>query len=43
MGICDRILVMSQGQIQGSITKNEFSEENILRLSLGLTDKSFIK
>jgi ribose transport system ATP-binding protein len=34
-GICDRILVMQNGQIQRELTKNEFSEEDILRLSIG--------
>ena len=35
MGICDRIIVMRKGQIQGELTKKEFSEEDILRLSIG--------
>lgn len=35
IGICDRILVMRKGQIQGELAKNEFSEEEILRLSIG--------
>jgi len=35
MGICDRILVMRKGQIQGELSKKEFSEEVILRLSIG--------
>jgi len=35
MGICDRILVMREGQIQGELSKAEFTEENILRLSIG--------
>ena len=34
-GICDRILVMRKGQIQHELVKNEFSEEDILRLSIG--------
>lgn len=33
-GICDRILVMRKGQIQGELAKNEYSEEAILRLSI---------
>jgi ribose transport system ATP-binding protein len=40
MGICDRILVMRKGQIKGVLTKKEFSEEDILRLSIGLTEKN---
>jgi len=35
IGICDRILVMRKGQIQGEIEKKDFTEENILRLSIG--------
>jgi ribose transport system ATP-binding protein len=35
IGICDRILVMRKGQLQGELSKNEFSEESILRLSIG--------
>ena len=35
MGICDRILVMRNGQIKGELVKNEFSEEDILRMSIG--------
>ena len=38
MGICDRILVMRKGQICGSLTKKEFSEESILRLSIGVAE-----
>ena len=35
IGICDRILVMHEGRISGELNKNEFSEERILRLSIG--------
>ena len=35
MGICNRILVMRKGQIQGELTKKDYSEEAILRLSIG--------
>lgn len=35
MGICDRILVMRKGAIQGELEKKDFSEENILRLAIG--------
>jgi len=38
IGICDRILVMREGQIQGELSKKEFSEEAILRLSIGETE-----
>lgn len=35
MGMCDRILVMRAGNIQGELTKKDFTEENILRLAIG--------
>lgn len=35
MGICDRILVMRNGSIQGELYKKDFTEESILRLAIG--------
>jgi len=35
MGICDRILVLRKGAIQGELQKEDFTEENILRLAIG--------
>jgi len=35
MGIADRILVMNKGRIFGELPKDKFSEENILRYSIG--------
>jgi ribose transport system ATP-binding protein len=35
MGICDRILVMRKGRITGELSKKDFSEEEILRISIG--------
>jgi ribose transport system ATP-binding protein len=35
MGICDRIMVMRNGRIQGILDREEFSEEGILRLAIG--------
>ncbi len=35
MGIADRILVMHEGTFYGELAKSEFSEENILRYSIG--------
>ncbi|MEP1489612.1 MAG: sugar ABC transporter ATP-binding protein [Algibacter sp.] len=35
MGVSDRILVMHQGAIYGELPKLKFSEENILRYSIG--------
>lgn len=40
MGICDRILVMREGKVQGELLKDEFSEEAILRLSLNASEDS---
>lgn len=40
IGICDRILVMRKGQIQGELAKEEFSEEDILRLSIGAVENA---
>ena len=34
IGMCDRILVMHEGRISGELGRSEFSEENIMRLSL---------
>lgn len=36
MGLCDRIMVMKNGSVQGTLLKNEFSEEQILRLAIGV-------
>jgi ribose transport system ATP-binding protein len=41
IGICDRILVMRKGKIQGSMVKKEFSEEAILRLSIGAAENAY--
>ena len=38
IGICDRIMVVRKGEIQGELTKQEFSEEEILRLSIGASE-----
>jgi ribose transport system ATP-binding protein len=35
MGICDRILVMRNGEFMGELFKKDFTEENILRLAIG--------
>ncbi|MCL5244532.1 sugar ABC transporter ATP-binding protein [Cellulophaga sp. 20_2_10] len=39
MGISDRILVMHEGTFYGELQKDQFSEENILRYSIGETLK----
>jgi ABC-type sugar transport system ATPase subunit len=40
MGLCDRILVMRKGNIQGELERPDFSEENILRLALAVSRDS---
>ena len=35
MGIADRIVVMHEGTIYGELSKDQFSEENILRYAIG--------
>jgi ribose transport system ATP-binding protein len=40
IGICDRILVIRKGQIKGELAKTDFSEENILRLSIGADENN---
>jgi ribose transport system ATP-binding protein len=40
MGIADRILVMHAGTIYGELSKEEFSEENILRYAIGKSLKN---
>jgi ribose transport system ATP-binding protein len=35
VSICDRVIVMKDGRIQGVIGRKEFSEESIMRLAIG--------
>lgn len=34
IGICDRVMVMNEGRIMGSLNKEELSEENIMKLAI---------
>ena len=36
LGLSDRILVLSEGHLQGELLKNEFSQEHVLALASGL-------
>lgn len=36
IGICDRILVIRNGEIRGELEKKDFSDERILRLAIGV-------
>lgn len=38
IGMCNRILVMHQGQVKGEIQQQDFSEETILSYAAGLAD-----
>lgn len=40
LGMCDRIYIMCQGKITGCISKEEFSQETIMRYATGLVDKT---
>lgn len=35
IGMCDRIYVMAKGEIMGVLTKEDFTQENIMRLATG--------
>ena len=35
MGVCDRVLVMSKGEIVGEIARDEFSQEKFLQYAIG--------
>jgi ribose transport system ATP-binding protein len=39
-GLCDRILVMSEGQLKGQLTPESYSEERVLSLALGAGAKA---
>lgn len=36
IGMSDRIIVMHKGEIKGSLTREEFSQETILSLASGI-------
>ncbi len=38
IGVSDRIAVMREGRIAGFLARNEFSEENVMRLAVGRRD-----
>lgn len=40
MGLCDRILVMAGGKIQGELSREEFSQELIMQYASGLGGKA---
>ena len=34
IGVCDRIYVMAKGRISGELARQDFSQENIMKLAL---------
>ncbi len=34
-GLCDRILVMSEGRLRGQMIPDDYSEERVLSIALG--------
>ncbi len=40
IGMCDRILVMHQGVLQGEVLRKDFSEELILSYAAGVNGKA---
>jgi len=38
IGMCDRIYIMCQGRISGCITREEFSQETIMKHAAGLVN-----
>jgi ABC-type sugar transport system ATPase subunit len=36
IGLCDRVMIMSNGQVAGFLEKNELNEENFISLSMGV-------
>lgn len=39
IGMSDRVIVMREGRITGELQKNELSEENLIKLSMGVKNK----
>ena len=35
IGVSDRIVVMQEGAISGTLARDQFSEENVMRLAVG--------
>ncbi len=40
VGLCDRVMVMHQGQLQGTLSGADITEENIIHLASGLTTQA---
>lgn len=43
IGICDRIIVLHEGRITGGLSREEFTEENIMLYATGTVDKGIKK
>ncbi len=42
-GLCDRVLVMAEGRIQGTLTPDAYSEESLLVLAMTRQTRPFLK
>lgn len=40
IGMCDRIVVMAKGEIMGTLSREDFTQENIMRLATGTTQNN---
>ena len=40
IGMCDRIVVMAKGEIMGTLGREDFTQENIMRLATGTTQNN---
>jgi ribose transport system ATP-binding protein len=43
IGLCDRILVMSRGEITGEFSRGEFNREQVLKAALAGHDRTRVK
>ena len=42
-GLCDRVLVMAEGRIQGTLTPDDYSEESLLVLAMTRQTRPLLK
>jgi len=43
IGMCDRIYVMAKGKITGMLTRDEFTQENIMAFATGTKSQKEVK
>ena len=39
IGMCDRTLIMHEGDVTGELNRNEFSQEAIMRFAIGVKEE----